>query len=326
MEMPIRDQEDLSRRNLGIARRIAQRLKQRCTYTLNLSNVNPQADALEDFLFSTRSGHCEYFASAHVAMCSSLGVPSRLVAGFLVSPSPEEEWTLIRESDAHAWSEIYTTTTDWQIIDATPPAVDDLDRDDFVTEAMRWWESVEYWWTRNVLSFDENSRDQLATWVFLAGGGIFDSIEGFFLSVWDVLRGALRGGVEDIIISVIAAILLFAAPFLLRWGYRFLKSRHVVRKPWQRSYRNLPRFLVDLLRLLERYDLHWQPRQTLEEVTVEAQARLAIPAETFRQLTDLYHRWRWSGDSVSSQQLRQARDQVRNLREQMDRAPSQISD
>ncbi len=326
MEMPIRDQEDLGRRNLAIARRIAERLKQRCTYTLDLNNVDPQADALEDFLFSTRSGHCEYFASAHVAMCSSLGVPSRLVAGFLVSPPPEEQWTLIRESDAHAWSEVYTTAMDWQIIDATPPSTEDLDGDDFMAGALRWWESVEYWWNRNVLSFDENSRDRLAAWVFLAGGGFFDRIEGFFLSVWDVIRGALRGGIEDIILSLIGAIVLFATPFLLRWGYRFLKSRHVVRKPWQRSYRNLPRFLVDLLGLLERYDLHWEPRQTLEEIAQKAQAELAIPTDDFRELTDLYYRWRWSEHEVSSQQLRQARNQVRSLREQMAQAQAQKSD
>jgi len=67
-----RDELDLS-----IARRIAARLQQHCTYSLDLPGPSPGVDGVEDFLFNTRRGHCEYFASAMTVMCRLLGVHAR---------------------------------------------------------------------------------------------------------------------------------------------------------------------------------------------------------------------------------------------------------
>jgi len=57
-------------------------LRDRFTYTLNLSG-KPGDDPLAHFLFETRAGHCEYFASAMTIMLRTLGIPAREVNGFL---------------------------------------------------------------------------------------------------------------------------------------------------------------------------------------------------------------------------------------------------
>ena len=57
-------------------------LRTRYTYTLDLTG-KPEKDPLANFLFKTRAGHCEYFASAMTIMLRTIGIPSREVNGFL---------------------------------------------------------------------------------------------------------------------------------------------------------------------------------------------------------------------------------------------------
>src|SRR5204862_334311 len=61
---------------------IENHLRSRFAYTLNLTG-KPGADPLAHFLFETRAGHCEYFASAMIIMLRTLGIPSREVNGLL---------------------------------------------------------------------------------------------------------------------------------------------------------------------------------------------------------------------------------------------------
>src|SRR5437899_1361032 len=62
--------------------RIQNYLRSRFAYTLNLAG-KPGDDPLAHFLFETRAGHCEYFASAMAIMLRTVGIPSREVNGFL---------------------------------------------------------------------------------------------------------------------------------------------------------------------------------------------------------------------------------------------------
>ena len=57
----------------------------RCTTSTRRSRPR-RADTVDDFLFNSRSGFCEHFASAEVVLLRSLGIPSRLASGFLAGP------------------------------------------------------------------------------------------------------------------------------------------------------------------------------------------------------------------------------------------------
>ena len=104
------------------AKRLETHLIQGYDYTRDFrdrSTDNP----IDDFLFRYRSGHCEYFASAMVLLLRSEGIASRLVTGFLGGDyNPFEGYTMVRDSNAHAWVEAYLPGTGWQIYDPTPPA------------------------------------------------------------------------------------------------------------------------------------------------------------------------------------------------------------
>jgi transglutaminase-like putative cysteine protease len=97
-------------------------LRRNFGYTLNLTG-KPGADPLAQFLFVTKAGHCEYFASAMAVMLRTLGIPSREVNGFL--PGEYNDLAgdyIVRASDAHSWVEAYFPGSGWITFDPTPAA------------------------------------------------------------------------------------------------------------------------------------------------------------------------------------------------------------
>lgn len=97
-------------------------LKTKYAYTLDLSG-QPGKDPLARFLFETRAGHCEYFASAMTVMLRTLGIPAREVNGFLPGEYNDLGGDyIVRASDAHSWVEAYFPGNGWIVFDPTPPA------------------------------------------------------------------------------------------------------------------------------------------------------------------------------------------------------------
>ena len=96
--------------------------KTKYSYTLDLTG-NPGKDPLAHFLFETRAGHCEYFASSMTVMLRTLGIPAREVNGFLPGEFNELGGDyIVRASDAHSWVEAYFPGSGWIVFDPTPDA------------------------------------------------------------------------------------------------------------------------------------------------------------------------------------------------------------
>lgn len=96
-------------------------LDRTCTYRLDPPQVAGQ-DRLATFLFVSRQGYCEYFASAMALMLRSLHVPCRYVLGYMVREKNRVGgYWVIRGRDAHAWVEVYLPGRGWTTWDPTPP-------------------------------------------------------------------------------------------------------------------------------------------------------------------------------------------------------------
>ncbi|HEY0681737.1 MAG TPA: DUF3488 and transglutaminase-like domain-containing protein [Steroidobacter sp.] len=77
-------------------------------------------NAVDDFLFNTRRGFCEHFASAFTVMARAAGIPARIVTGYQGGEfNPMGGYFQVRQSDAHAWSEVWLEGRGWQRIDPT---------------------------------------------------------------------------------------------------------------------------------------------------------------------------------------------------------------
>jgi transglutaminase-like putative cysteine protease len=149
------------------------------TYSLTpppLGRRNP----VDDFLFHTRTGFCGHFASAFVDLMRAGGVPARVVTGYLGGRlNPYDGTFIVRQSDAHAWAEVWLHGRGWTRVDPTavvapqrlyrgildllPGAVSAPER---LVHAWPWlgaalerWEALNGWWNRRVVDF--NSRSQL---------------------------------------------------------------------------------------------------------------------------------------------------------------------
>jgi transglutaminase-like putative cysteine protease len=88
-------------------------------------------NAADAFLFETQSGFCEHYASAFVLLMRLADIPARIVAGYLGGEyNPISDDYLVRQSDAHAWSEVWIDGRGWMRVDPTAAvAAERVERD-----------------------------------------------------------------------------------------------------------------------------------------------------------------------------------------------------
>jgi hypothetical protein len=80
------------------------------------------ATPLTKFLLTSRSGHCEYFATATVLLLRQMGIPARYAIGYYVH-EPRGSGYVVRERDAHAWCLAWNPAKNmWEDFDTTPPS------------------------------------------------------------------------------------------------------------------------------------------------------------------------------------------------------------
>jgi len=92
---------------------------QNFVYTLN-PPLLPQNDSIDAFLFGSRQGFCEYYAGAFTFLMRAVGLPARVVTGYQGGQAGADgSYLIVRQSDAHAWSEVWLGGIGWQRFDPT---------------------------------------------------------------------------------------------------------------------------------------------------------------------------------------------------------------
>jgi transglutaminase-like putative cysteine protease len=76
-------------------------------YSLNPPSDGPGIDALQEFLFGTRSGYCQQFAGAYAVLARAVGLPTRLAVGFTSGTLQSNGLYQVVDADAHTWPEVY---------------------------------------------------------------------------------------------------------------------------------------------------------------------------------------------------------------------------
>ncbi len=77
-------------------------------------------DAVDQFLYQSRAGFCEHYASAFVVLMRAAGVPARVVTGYQGGEAnPVDGFVTVRQSDAHAWAEVWLAGRGWLRVDPT---------------------------------------------------------------------------------------------------------------------------------------------------------------------------------------------------------------
>lgn len=103
-----------------VQRALAHFRQQPFTYTLQPPLLG--RDPVDEFLFQTQRGFCEHFASAFVVLMRAAGIPARVVTGYQggeVNGRGESAYLIVRQSDAHAWAEVWLAGEGWTRVDPT---------------------------------------------------------------------------------------------------------------------------------------------------------------------------------------------------------------
>ncbi len=183
------------------------------------------ANAVDEFLFVTRRGFCEHFASAFTVVMRAAGIPARVVTGYQGGEvNPLGGYLVVRQSDAHAWSEVWIDGAGWVRVDPTAAvAPDRIERgllgavaaDEPVpgrlrSESAMWlqagraWDLVNDFWNERIVRFDADRQLAMLErlgfdepdWRTL-GLGLAASLATFFVALSVFLAWKFRRPVRD---------------------------------------------------------------------------------------------------------------------------------
>jgi transglutaminase-like putative cysteine protease len=206
----------------------------RYSYTLEPPLLGEHS--VDDFLFDSRAGFCEHFSSAFVFLMRAAGVPARVVMGYQGGDSnPVDRIMTVRQSDAHAWAEVFLRGRGWIRVDPTavsapgrletglarslpdPAALPFLIRTDFawLRDLRYQWDALAHRWNVYVLGYSsERQRD------------LMSSI-GFRDADWRTLTATL---------FTVLGVITFG---LLGWSFRRLARPDPVQRAWRAFCRKL---------------------------------------------------------------------------------------
>jgi len=146
-------------------------------YTLSPPPVG--VNSIDDFLFDTRSGFCEYYAGSFVFLLRAAGVPARVVTGYQ-GGEINNGYMIVKQSDAHAWAEAYIDGQ-WRRYDPTG-AVSPLRVEEGANASLRndpahgflskvniplvkslqlKWDAVNFAWQKRIVNFDREKQKAL---------------------------------------------------------------------------------------------------------------------------------------------------------------------
>lgn len=96
------------------------------TYTLDAPAVPENEDAAKYFLFNSKQGYCDLFATSFALMCRATDLPSRFVVGYAEGKMNDSGEYVVTGAEAHAWVEVFIDGRGWMTFDPTPPGAEAL--------------------------------------------------------------------------------------------------------------------------------------------------------------------------------------------------------
>ena len=199
-----------------------------------------RGDIIDEFLFTTRRGFCEHYASSFTFLMRAAGIPARVVTGYQGGDRNDlGDYYVVRQSDAHAWSEVWLPGEGWMRTDPTaavsPARVEqglsralaqEGDLPEFLARRSTYWRyALEARW-----DFINAKWNQ---WVLAYG----PQLQMEFLSRFglDDMRGMLLA------LTILSTLFMSAAGLLLFRQTRVQTQTDAAQKLWLRAQRQLAR-------------------------------------------------------------------------------------
>jgi len=280
------------------------------TYSLEPPNEPPE-DPLGDFLFKSKKGWCEHFATAMAILLRTVDVPTRVVTGF-----QRGEWNKVdfyyqvRQSDAHSWVEVYFPENGWVRFDPTPSAsITYSDKGGIWQRLQQILDAARYRWNRWFV--DYSFADQAKATIVIRNRGervgtAFYRQTARFIS--KLKKNALPIGI--VVISVVLTATLILSLSRRHIAFSFRKKRFLKVKPGG-EFRSL---YFRTLRDLRKRGLGREQHQTPIEHARWVVSKAGMDFAQLEKMADLFSEFRYGDKSPSIEDLRTAKDIRRHIK------------
>ncbi|SFM99483.1 Transglutaminase-like enzyme, putative cysteine protease [Thermodesulforhabdus norvegica] len=266
-------------------------------FIYDLSNLPVSEDPLREFLFKTRRGNCEYFASAFGVMLRIAGIPTRLVGGYRGGKyNPLGGYYLVLHRDAHVWVEAYIDGQGWVRIDPVSFAVSEVagmqKPSGFWLKLRLYGDIISYYWDQVVILYDVSKQMKLVNLVRFRM-----KLGRHFKMEWPDVKKAKQT------LMMIVFFLAISGGFIV--ALRVRKHRLPEHARLCRAFE----------RCLWRYGLERPPGMSLEEFValLEGKAPASV-VEQARRFVNLYSECLYKNSRFSEENVRELREIVKELR------------
>ncbi len=244
---------------------------------------------VDDFLFDTRTGFCEHYASTFAVMMRMAGIPTRVVTGYQGGWYSElGNYVLVRQSDAHAWTEVWFPERGWTRVDPTA-AVSPLRVQQGSLSALGSPRHLlDYAWLRGLRNSADVVRQRWNDWVIEYGA--HRQAELFAPLGLDHMSPAMLVTVLFFVIAVVSAILF---PIVLR--IKGPGRKDPIQQAWQKFLKRLQKAGFEAL-----------PSDGAIELAEAASIRLPADSVSIQMIAQIYTRSRYSADPPPLGDLKQA--------------------
>ncbi|PID39149.1 MAG: hypothetical protein CSB49_02090 [Proteobacteria bacterium] len=282
-------------------------LQTRHRYTLELEHRKGR-EPIDEFLFETRRGHCEYFASSMAILLRAVGIHTRHVNGFSGGKwNSFGNYLAVRQGDAHAWTEVWFSNLGWIAFDPTPSQGQTRDKGGGVLGALRQMiDALRLRWFNHVVEYDIGKQLRLFSRIkrFVQGKPKRDSSSLLSLYRRPLIVGAVVLGIGGVLL------------LLRRRGWRLRRQAAPGRRRHQRHPAS--KLYARALAALAKANVLRPPGMTAAELERALAARGHPCAELVRQLGSCYDACRFA-EVVDDEQLRRLETLVHQLRAELAR-------
>jgi hypothetical protein len=296
----------------GMTIAIKQHLLSHYAYSLDVGS-KPSASPLEEFLFTRKTGYCEHYATAMAVMLRTVGIPARLVTGFLPG-----EWNdfghyyAVRQQDAHAWVEVWFPRSGWVTFDPTPSILQTFPSP-LLKQVRGLIDSIRLKWDRFVIHYSFYDQMTVAQGVRNQGervrvyiGNIMDTLKSWSESRREpgTMRISLSSWISFGAILLCMMCLLFIGILL--------RSR-TAKAAFQKRDMAAVHLYSRMLAVLTARGVSKQPGATPLEFSARVCREFHAAGPLVQELTALYYRVRFGHELLSQYDLQRAEELLTRL-------------
>jgi transglutaminase-like putative cysteine protease len=234
--------------------------------------------SVDEFLFETRMGYCEHYASSFTVMMRMAGIPARIVTGYQGGwYNSMGEYLLVRQSDAHAWSEVWFPGSGWKRVDPTSAVSPQRVSQGSLGALSSPRYLLDYNWLRSMKNGVDVVQQRWNDWVIKFGAS--QQSRMFSPLGLDRATPVVLVAIMFLAIGLFSLILL---PFILR--VKGPGRKDPLQAVWQKFLRRLKSAGFEPL-----------PSNGALELAQDASLHLPGDSRAIHHIAELYNRYRYSG-------------------------------